>query len=106
MRAALLGLAILSTGLGAEAGAQQLAQAAAGAARAGVAAAVRGEVKLAAVPGLREVGKDVASGDPIFLGDQVTTGVEGRLQIMLADETVFTIGPNAAMTIDTFVYDP
>jgi len=87
--------------------AQQFAQATGGAAaRAGVAAAVRGEVKLAAVPGVREVGKDVASGDPIFLGDQVTTGSEGRLQIMLADETVFTIGPNAAMAIDNFVYDP
>ena len=84
----------------------QLVQATGGAARAGTAAAVRGEVKLAAIPGVREVGKDVASGDPIFLGDQVTTGAEGRLQIMLADETVFTIGPNAAMTIDTFVYDP
>ena len=86
--------------------AQLLAQASAGAARAGVAAAVRGDVKLAAVPGVREIGKDVASGDPIFLGDQVTTGSEGRLQIMLADETVFTIGPNAAMIIDNFVYDP
>ncbi len=86
--------------------AQLLAQAAPGAARAGVAAAVRGEVMLAAVPGVREVGRNVASGDPILLGDRVTTGAEGRLQIMLADETVFTIGPNAAMVIDTFVYDP
>lgn len=106
MRVALLGLVILSTAVAVRAEAQQLAQATGGAARAGTAAAVRGEVKLAAVPGLREVGKDVASGDPIFLGDQVSTGAEGRLQIMLADETVFTIGPNAAMTIDTFVYDP
>ena len=106
MRPALLA-AIICIGLGASAaGAQQLAQATGGASRAGVAAAVRGDVKLAAVPGVREVGKDVASGDPIFLGDQVTTGSEGRLQIMLADETVFTIGPNAAMVIDNFVYDP
>ena len=106
MRPTLLA-AIICIGLGASAaGAQQLAQATGGASRAGVAAAVRGDVKLAAVPGVREVGKDVASGDPIFLGDQVTTGSEGRLQIMLADETVFTIGPNAAMVIDNFVYDP
>jgi len=107
MRTFLIIGALVSIALGCRiADAQQLAQASAGAARAGVAAAVRGEVKLAAVPGIREVGKDVASGDPIFLGDQVTTGSEGRLQIMLADETVFTIGPNAAMAIDTFVYDP
>jgi len=105
---ALLILVVALTGLETSvADAQQLAQASGGAAtRAGVAAAVRGEVKLAAVSGVREVGKDVASGDPIFLGDQVTTGAEGRLQIMLADETVFTIGPNAAMVIDNFVYDP
>jgi hypothetical protein len=107
MRALLIIGAVVSTALSFRiADAQQMAQAAAGAARAGIAAAVRGEVKLVAVPGVREIGKDVASGDPIFLGDQVTTGAEGRLQIMLADETVFTIGPNAAMTIDTFVYDP
>ncbi len=107
MRAWLAIAAIVSLGFdGTVAEAPLLAQASAGAARAGVAAAVRGDVKLAAIPGVREIGKDVASGDPIFLGDQVTTGSEGRLQIMLADETVFTIGPNAAMVIDNFVYDP
>jgi hypothetical protein len=92
--------------LSTQAPAQNLAQATGGAARAGIAAAVRGAVQLAAVPGVRPVAKNVASGDPIFLGDQVTTGPEGRLQIMLADETVFTIGPNAALVIDQFVYDP
>ena len=88
------------------AGAQTLAQAAPGVARAGVAAAVRGDVQLAVVPGVREIGKNVTSGDAIFLGDRIATGAEGRLQIMLLDETVFTIGPNAALTIDQFVYDP
>ncbi len=87
--------------------AEQLAQAApAAAAKAGIAAAVRGDVQLVAVPGVREVGRIVSSGDVILLGDQVTTGPEGRLQIMLQDETVFTIGPNAALVIDRFVYDP
>lgn len=96
----------LCTLAAAPAGAQQIAQATSAAARAGVAAAVKGDVKLAAVPGVRAVGKDVVSGDAIFLGDQVTTGSEGRLQIMLLDETVFTIGPNAALVIDQFVFDP
>lgn len=102
----LISLAIAALLAAPAASAQLLAQAAPGAARAGVAAAVKGDVKLAAVPGVRPVGKDVASGDPIFLGDQVTTGAEGRLQIMLLDETVFTIGPNAALVIDKFVFDP
>lgn len=63
-------------------------------------------MRLDAIPGVREVGVNVASGTPIFLGDAVTTGPGGRLQIMLLDETVFTIGPDAAMKIDRFVYDP
>lgn len=84
----------------AQAGAPAAAQ------RVGVAAAVAGPVQLDVVPGVREVGADVASGTPIFLGDAITTGPGGRLQIMLLDETVFTIGPDAAMKIDRFVYDP
>ncbi|MDD5218039.1 MAG: FecR family protein, partial [Candidatus Omnitrophica bacterium] len=69
----------------------------------GVAAAVKGSVQLS-----REgsVGKVIESGANIFLGDQISTDDKGRLQILLLDETVFTIGPNSAMTIDQFVYDP
>lgn len=79
---------------------------AAGAQRVGAAAAVHGIVQLAAVSGVREVGRKVASGEPIYLGDRITTGLKGRLQIMLLDETVFTIGPKAVIMIDEFVYDP
>jgi hypothetical protein len=88
------------------AAAAQLAQAATTATRIGAAAAVRGLVQLAAVPGVRVVGQQVASGEPIYLGDKVTTGDGGRLQVLLLDETVFTIGPNAVLVIDEFVYDP
>jgi hypothetical protein len=99
------GLAALLT-TATPASAQQFAQAGTLAARAGIAAAVSGEVQLAAVPGVREVARDVVSGDPVYLGDKVTTGTAGRLQIMLPDETVFTLGPNAALVIDKFIYDP
>ncbi|MBO6784379.1 MAG: FecR domain-containing protein [Alphaproteobacteria bacterium] len=77
--------------------------------QAGVAAAVRGDVLLAAATARLDrdvVGKNVTSGDQIFLGDMIESGPDSGLQIMLLDETVFTIGPSAAMTIDTFVYDP
>ena len=77
--------------------------------RAGVAAAVRGNVVLiAAAPRQEEraVGKNVQSGDPVFLGDTIETGPDSGLQIMLMDETIFTIGPDAALIIDEFVYDP
>ncbi len=79
------------------------------AARAGVAAAVRGDVVLiAAAPrqDIRAVGENVQSGDPVFLGDTIETGPDSGLQIMLMDETIFTIGPDAALIIDEFVYDP
>ncbi|MEP4886021.1 MAG: FecR family protein, partial [Alphaproteobacteria bacterium] len=77
--------------------------------RAGVAAAVRGNVVLVAAaprPESRAVGQNVQSGDPVFLGDTIETGPDSGLQIMLMDETIFTIGPDAALIIDEFVYDP
>lgn len=74
--------------------------------RIGAAAAVQGTVQLAALPGVRAVGTDIGSGEPIYLGDQVTTGPGGRLQVLLLDETLFTIGPNATLVIDESVYDP
>ncbi len=76
---------------------------------AGVAAAVRGDVTLvAALPatGGRVVGKNLGSGDRIFLGDEIETGPESGMQIMLLDETIFTIGPSSGLIIDEFVYDP
>ena len=69
----------------------------------GVVAAVQGTVSVGA-PGV--VGRVVASGQPVYLGEVVKTDAGGHLQILLLDETIFTIGPNSAMAIDTFVYDP
>jgi len=77
--------------------------------QAGVAAAVRGDVTLVATtvsqPG-HVVGTALGSGDSIFLGDNIETGPDSGMQIMLLDETIFTIGPSAGMVIDEFVYDP
>ena len=71
--------------------------------RIGAAAAVHGMVQ-AAAPGA--VGRIIQSGKPLFLNDHVTTDAQGRLQVMLLDETIFTIGPNSDMVLDEFVYDP
>lgn len=72
----------------------------------GVAAGVTGPVQLVvAAPGARTAGRNVQSGEAIRIGDQIATGPDGRLQIMLLDETIFTIGPNASLTIDEFVFD-
>jgi hypothetical protein len=69
----------------------------------GVAAAVRGSVRLD-----REgaIGVKVESGEKVFLGDRISTAADSRLQVMLLDETVFTLGPSSTMVIDEFVYDP
>lgn len=72
---------------------------------AGVAGGVKGAVKQVLWRSRKTVGRNVASGDRIFLGDRISTGKAARLQIMLLDKTTFTIGPNASMVIDDFVYD-
>ena len=72
----------------------------------GVAAALRGDVvRVSAVQGDSDIGK-VTSGTKIFLGDEIEVASGGRMQIMLVDETVFTLGSGARLVIDEFVYDP
>jgi hypothetical protein len=46
------------------------------------------------------------SGSAIYFNSRIVTGNGGHLQILLLDETVFTLGPNADMVLDDFVYDP
>lgn len=78
--------------------------------RAGVVAVARGGVTRVAydvaVRNPRSVGRNVSTGQRILLGDVIATGPRGRLQILLMDQTMFTIGPNSRMTIDEFVYNP
>lgn len=71
--------------------------------QAGVSAAVRGDVQLARSGA---VGRQIASAEPIFLQDGITSGSRSGMQIILMDESVFTIGPNSELEIDEFVYDP
>ena len=42
----------------------------------------------------------------VSLGDDVVTGAASVLQILLLDKTTFTVGANARVRIDRFVYDP
>lgn len=75
--------------------------------KAGVAAAVRGPVQQVSFRTPQaNVGRNVGSGDEIFLGDRIVTGPAAGLQVMLLDGTTFSIGPNASMVIDEFVYNP
>ena len=48
----------------------------------------------------------ISLGDPVIRHHRIETGSEGLVQILLADGTSFTIGPNSSVVIDSFVYDP
>jgi hypothetical protein len=45
-------------------------------------------------------------GDPVYLGDVVRTGADGKLGINFADGTSFNLSSNARMALDQFVYEP
>ena len=78
--------------------------------RIGAAGGVSGQV-LAMAPDSGEgvkagVGRVLSSGKTVYHNDKISTDDKGRLQVLLLDETVFTIGPNSEMYIDEFVFDP
>jgi hypothetical protein len=71
----------------------------------GVVAAVKGTVEI--VRGTGAPARQAAqSGALVFQGDEIITGPESRFQLLLRDETTFTLGENARITVDEFVYDP
>jgi hypothetical protein len=45
-------------------------------------------------------------GDPIYLGDVLSTGADGRVGIAFSDGTAFDLSSNARMVMTEFVYDP
>lgn len=69
----------------------------------GAAAAYRGGVFII-TPGGNKF--PIQQGTPIQANAHIMTGPDGRLQVLLADETTFTLGPNSDMVLDEFVYDP
>ncbi|HVE15048.1 MAG TPA: FecR family protein [Elusimicrobiota bacterium] len=71
--------------------------------RIGVAASVQGLVR-AAPP--RAAGRVVSTGKPLYSGERVTTGPDAHVQVMLIDESTFSLGPNSELLLDEFVYDP
>jgi hypothetical protein len=45
-------------------------------------------------------------GDPVYLGDVVVTGADGKVGITFADGTAFDLSSNARMAMTEYVYDP
>ena len=45
-------------------------------------------------------------GQDVVFNERITTEAEGQTQILFVDELTLSVGPNANMVIDQFVYDP
>ena len=54
----------------------------------------------------QSIGRDLAAGDDVFLNDEVETGETTRAQVLLRDESVFSLAPSSKVLFDEFVYDP
>lgn len=72
--------------------------------QAGIAAGVAGAVQVS--EGERAAPEPVATGMEMMILDRVQSEATGRMQVLLLDETVFTVGPGSDLVIDEFVYDP
>ena len=73
----------------------------------GVVAFTSGDIRISYQGESGEViGRSAGIGDPIYLNDEIATGPDTNLQILLKDQTVFTIGPDSIIIFDEFVYDP
>jgi len=70
----------------------------------GINAAIRNSVQIRGA-GTQQVRPAVLR-QRIGLNDEVRTGNGSQLQILLLDRSVFTVGANARLTVDRFVYDP
>src|SRR5262249_60391502 len=46
------------------------------------------------------------AGDPVYKGDVVQTGADGKVGITFSDGTAFNLSSNARMVLNEFVYDP
>lgn len=50
-------------------------------------------------------GNPAAVSNPVFSGNTITTGTEGRLEVTFHDATVLTVGGNSEFLIDTYSYN-
>ena len=48
----------------------------------------------------------LAQGDPVYQGDTITTGGDGAVGIVFADDSTFSLDADGEMKLDELVYDP
>ena len=50
--------------------------------------------------------RELKAGDKIYLNETIYAGVGAGTQILLLDQSTFTIGEDSEVVMDTFVFDP
>ncbi len=50
--------------------------------------------------------RELKIGDKIYLGETIFSGNDSATQILLLDQSTFTIGSDSEVVMDTFIYDP
>jgi len=50
--------------------------------------------------------KELKTGDKIYLGETILSGANSGAQLLLLDQSTFTIGSDSEVVMDTFIYDP
>ncbi|MCE2518133.1 MAG: FecR domain-containing protein, partial [Alphaproteobacteria bacterium] len=50
--------------------------------------------------------RTIAPGAPVHLYDEIITGANTKAQILMMDETTFSVGANTALVIDEFIFNP
>ena len=73
----------------------------------GVIAATDAPIKISYINESGEaIGRVAGVGEPIYLNDEISTPDGASLQVLLRDQTVFSIGPNSTLIFDEFIFDP
>ncbi len=88
-------LAVLAPPLAASAAEEDLSQV-------GVVAKVENEASIVVASAARQA----VIGTPVHMKDELRTGANGRMQVTFRDHTELTLGENASVLIDRYVYDP
>ena len=70
--------------------------------RAGFVNAVENEAEIVSATGTLKA----VIGTAVNMKDELRTGPNARLQVTFRDNTVLTLGENASVVVDTYVYDP
>ena len=60
-----------------------------------------------AISGTAKAGtRELKAGDKIYLNETIYAGIDSGTQILLLDQSTFTIGSDSEVVMDTFIYDP